>query len=184
MDLFSDAGTSLAPWLLDWRFGMAHEQLTAWLSDAYAMEQGLIPILQNHANDVRTAMPDAAERIEQHIEETRTHAQRLEACLKQLGTSPSSVKAALSTMMGSIEAVSTGFFSDEPVKNVLMDYGAEQFEIGCYRALVNAARALGEERVAELCELNLHEDEEMALWLEDQIPLVVEAALGAIDDGQ
>jgi ferritin-like metal-binding protein YciE len=162
---------------------MANDQLAAWLNDAYAMEQGLIAVLQNHANAARESMPEAAARIEEHIEETRTHAQRLEQCLALLGSSPSTVRAAVSTVMGSVEGASTAIFRDETVKNVLMDFGAEQFEIGCYRALVTAARVLGEEQVAELCELNLREDEEMALWLEDQIPIVTEATLGAIDDG-
>jgi ferritin-like metal-binding protein YciE len=156
---------------------MAHDQLIAWLSDAYAMEQGLIPILQNHAQDARPATPTAATRIEQHVEETRIHASRLEQCLRELGTTPSSVKATVSSVIGTVESVTTGIFSDELVKNVLADYGAEQFEVACYRALVTAARALGHERIAALCELNLHEDKQMALWLDGQIPLVVQQAL-------
>ena len=33
---------------------MAHkEQLIAWLNDAYAMENSMIPVLKNHAKDAK-----------------------------------------------------------------------------------------------------------------------------------
>ena len=157
---------------------MANNQLIAWLDDAYAMEQGLIPILQNHANDASDGLPAAVKRIEQHIIDTRNHAARLEQCFRELGAAPSTVKATLSSMMGSVESVATALFADENVKNMLMDYAAEQFEVAAYHALVTAARRLGHDRVAELCELNMREDEAMALWLRDQIPGVVTMSLG------
>jgi ferritin-like metal-binding protein YciE len=157
---------------------MPHAQLIAWLNDAHAMESGLIPILQNHAADTRETMPDASARIEQHLTETRIHADRLEQCLRELGSSPSTIKSTFSSLMGTVEGVATAMFADEQVKNALMDYGAEQFEVACYRALITAARQLGHDRVAELCELNMREDEAMALWLRDRIPLVVTRSLG------
>jgi ferritin-like metal-binding protein YciE len=156
---------------------MASDQLTTWLNDAHAMERGLIPILQQHAQDARRDMPEAAARIEQHITETELHARRLEECLAAIGSTPSTVKSTLSSLMGSIESVATGMFRDEPVKNVLTDYGAEQFEVACYRALITAARQYGRNDVAELCEMNMQEDEAMALWLRDQIPAVVTKTL-------
>lgn len=156
---------------------MSRDQLISWLNDAYAMEQGLIPILQNHASDARANMPDAAKRIEQHITETRNHAGRLEECFRELGTTPSTLKSTLSSVMGTVESVATGIFRDEAVKNVLMDYASEEFEVACYLALVTASRELGHERIAELCEENMREDEAMALWLRDQVPTVVTASL-------
>jgi ferritin-like metal-binding protein YciE len=157
---------------------MSNDQLVAWLHDAHAMESGLIPILQHHADGARAAMPDAAVRLDQHVVETRLHIDRIEQCLHDLGTTTSTAKSTFSSLLGSIESVATGLFADEQVKNVVMDYGAEQFEVGCYRALVAAARQLGHGRVADLCELNLREDEAMATWLRDQIPVVVTRALG------
>jgi ferritin-like metal-binding protein YciE len=157
---------------------MATDQLIAWLNDAHAMEQGLIPILQQHAQSARRDMPQAALRIEQHIAETQGHARRLEECLRGLGTTPSMVKSALSSVMGTVEGMATGFFRDEPVKNAIADYSAEQFEVACYRALATAARQFGRTDIAELCEMNLQEDEAMALWLRDQIPIVVQSTLG------
>src|SRR5687768_3890310 len=87
---------------------MARDLFVAWLNDAYAMEQSLIPVLENHAADAQKDMPEAAARIRQHIAETRQHAARVEECLKTLGESPSAMKSTLSTVMGTIQSISTG----------------------------------------------------------------------------
>src|SRR5918993_3920402 len=150
-----------------------NDQLIAWLNDAYAMEQGLLPVLQNHASSVQRTMPAAAARMHEHIAETSTHAARVEQCLRVLGTTPSTAKSTLSQVLGTVQGITTGIFADAPVKNALTDYSAEQLEVACYRALVTAARQLGHEEIAKLCEMNMQEDEAMALWLRDQIPDVV-----------
>jgi ferritin-like metal-binding protein YciE len=152
---------------------MAKDLLISWLNDAYAMEQTLLPVLQNHAKDAEEAMPEAAAHIRRHIDETRTHAERIEQCLRQLGTTPSTVKSAMGSMMGTAQSVMTGMFSDEMIKNALGDYGSEQFEVASYTALVAAAEELGETEIARLCEENLREDQLMASWFEQQIPTVV-----------
>jgi ferritin-like metal-binding protein YciE len=156
---------------------MANDQLIAWLNDAYAMEEGLIPVLENHAKDADREMPEAAVRIRRHIDETRRHAERVEQCLRELGTSPSTVKSTLSSLIGTVQSVSTGIFRDEPVKNILSDYSAEEFEVASYRALAAAATELGHARIAETCEENMREDEQMARWLDQQIPIVVKHML-------
>jgi ferritin-like metal-binding protein YciE len=156
---------------------MSRTQLVAWLDDAYAMETGLIPILQTHAGVFESTLPEAAARIREHISETRKHADRLEQCLRTLGSSPSTAKSTVSAMMGTVEGLSTSIFRDELVKNTLADYGAEQFEVACYVALVTAAMKLGYPDVAHLCEENLKEDEAMALWLKQQLPAAVNVML-------
>ena len=59
----------------------------------------------------------------------------------------------------------------------LTDYAAEQFEVAASRALVAAAEAAGESEVARLCRENLREDEEMARWLDQQTPAIVQHTL-------
>lgn len=152
---------------------MAKDLLIAWLNDAYAMEQALIPVLQNHTKDTENEMPEAAGRLRRHIQETELHLQRIEECLTLLGSTRSTAKAAMGSVLGTAQSVMTGMFSDEMIKNVLADYGAEQFEVAAYTALVAAADELGEDEIARLCEENLREDQLMAAWLEQQIPTVV-----------
>jgi ferritin-like metal-binding protein YciE len=149
------------------------DQLIAWLDDAYAMESGLIPILQNHAAHFGDRMPHAARRLHAHVVETQQHASRLEECLRILNASPSSVKSTLSSVIGSVEGATTALFRDQLVKDALADYASEQFEVGCYTALVSAATELGHADVADLCRENLEEDRAMAAWLLGQLPAVV-----------
>lgn len=155
----------------------ATDQLVTWLNDAYAMERGLVPVLTSHAEQARQEMPAAATRIEQHVQETRAHGDRVERCLHLLGTSPSTMKSTLSSLTGAVQGVATGFFRDAPIKNALADYSAEQFEVACYDALIAAARELGHPEIADLCEQNRREDLEMAGWLRDQLPGTVTRAL-------
>jgi ferritin-like metal-binding protein YciE len=149
------------------------DQLVAWLDDAHAMESGLIPILQNHAGHFSESNPKAARRLERHIVETQGHVQRLQECLRLLNAAPSTLKSTFSSLMGSVEGPSTALFRDQLVKDVLTDHASEQFEVGCYTALVSAATELGYSEVARLCEENLEEDRAMAAWLLQQLPAIV-----------
>jgi ferritin-like metal-binding protein YciE len=152
---------------------MAHKELLiAWLNDAYAMEKALLPVLENHAKDAKDH-PHMRARIEEHAEETRRHAEMIEQCVKSLGSSTSATKTAIGSLFGALQSVATGPFSDELVKNALMDYAAENFEIAAYQALVVAAEEYGDERIVEICEEILDEEIDMAEWLEEQLPLTV-----------
>jgi len=157
----------------------AVEQLVTWLDDAYAMESGLISILEKHSDHFNELMPDVARRLEQHIVETQQHVQRLSEALRQLGSEPSVVKSTLSAVVGLIEGAGTVMFSDQLVKDALADYGAEQFEVACYMVLVTAANEWGFPEVSRLCRQNLDEDHAMATWLLDHIPQVTMTGMRA-----
>jgi ferritin-like metal-binding protein YciE len=152
---------------------MAHALLAAWLDDAYSMEQGLTSILQAHADDLDRALPGSASALREHISETQQHADRVKRCLQILNETPSQLKSTVSGLIGAVEGRATRAFRDELVKNTLMDLASEQFEIGCYRALIAAARQLGYPEIAQLCEQNLRDEERMVRWLEQQIPMLV-----------
>lgn len=147
------------------------DQLKSWLNDAHSMEQGLIKVLENHAKDAKDH-PDVRARDEQHIEETRRHVERVTRCLELLGEKPSAMKSAWSKMTGVVQGASSGPFRDEIVKNFLSDYAAEHLEIACYRSLIAAADELNQPEIAELCRQNLRDEEEMARWLEENIPVI------------
>ena len=130
---------------------MAHEELlNAWLKDAYSMEMGLVPILKQHADDAKD-LPEVQRRDEQHIEETKRHAEMVKACIERRGDSVSSIKTAVGGLVGTMQSVATAPFKDEPVKNCLSDYAAEQFEVACYKALVHTAEQLGDMQTAQVC---------------------------------
>ena len=153
---------------------MTHQQtLIAWLNDAYAMENSMIPVLENHAKDAKDH-PDIQARGQQHVDETRRHAEMVRSCIERLGESPSTLKTGLGSVMGTMQSVATGLFRDEVVKNFLSDYAAEHFEIASYKALIAAAQEFGDLETVRVCQEILREDEDMAHWLDQHLPVVVQ----------
>ncbi len=156
---------------------MAHkEMLTAWLKDAYSMEVALVPILENHAKDAKDH-PTMQARIQQHIQETKQHAELLKSCLARYDEKPSAIKTAIGGMTGGMQSVATGPFKDELVKNGISDYAAENFEIASYNALIAAARAIGDQDTVNDCTQILRDEQSMADWLEKNLPVAVEDTL-------
>lgn len=152
------------------------EQLTTWLNSAYSMEQSLAKVLENHAKDA-SEHPDIQSRIQEHMDETKHHAERVRECLRQLGTEPSTLKSAVGNIVGMVQGASTGMFRDELVKNMLSDYASEHFEIACYRSLISAAEEAGRPDIAEICSEILEDEAAMAEWIEEQIPEVTRLVL-------
>lgn len=152
------------------------EQFIAWLNDAYSTELSLIPVLKNHAADAED-YPEIRDRDLQHLEETRHQAERLKGLIESLGGRVSTVKSFLGSMLGQGQSISTEFFSDEITKNFLQDYAAENFEIASYKALIETARQIGEHQCIPVLEEILREEEAMARWIENHLPLAVHIGL-------
>ena len=153
------------------------DTLIGWLNDAYAMEKGIIPVLENHVKDAEK-FPDIQTRLRAHLEQTKRQADQVKMLVERLGGSTSAVKTTMGTIGGFLSGMSTGAAPDELVKNALADYSTEHFEIACYRALIAGGQALGETEVVRVCEQILREEEEMARWLESNLPMVVNLYLG------
>jgi ferritin-like metal-binding protein YciE len=150
--------------------------LVAWLKDAYAMESSLVGALENHAKDA-DKMPHIQNKIRDHAEATRRHAEMGKDCIERLGGSVSAVKTAIGNIGGFIHNMGSSMAKDEPVKNALNDIATEHFEIACYRALIDAARALGDEETVRVCEEIVRDEEDMARFLEQNLSSVVQGYL-------
>ena len=152
---------------------MAHKELLVrWLHDAHAMEKALVPILKNHARDARDHH-DVMDHLQAHLHETERHAMLLEQCLRRLNEQPSTAKTGIAKLFGAMQAPATGMYEDELVKNNIVDFATENFEIACYLALIAAAEELGETEIAFTCREILQEEQEMAEWLQAQLPNTV-----------
>lgn len=147
------------------------DTLSTWLKDAYAMEQGIVEILERQIEQMDD-MPDAREKIRQHLELTKTQAERVRACVERLGDDVSHVKSGLTNFLGAVQGMSTWMAKDKIVKNALANYAIEHFEIASYMANAAAARDLGYEDIASVCETIMTEEQDMADWLEMQLPVV------------
>jgi len=146
--------------------------LIDWLNDAYAMERSLEVMLRKQAenSDAHRAI---RERARIHLDETEAHAERVAECLSMLDSAPSTFKSATGQVMEMAKGMMTKMASDERVKDFLAAYGAEYFEVACYKALIAAANVAGAESIIPLLEENLREDEAMARWLDQNVNAVV-----------
>jgi len=135
------------------------------------MERGLEVMLRKQAenNDVHHAV---RERARIHLDETRQHEERLSRCLELLDSSPSTLKSATGQMMEMGKGLMSKFARDERVKDFLAAYGAEYFEVACYKSLIAGARAAGEQEIVPLLEANLREDRGMAEGLDMNVEAV------------
>lgn len=152
------------------------ELLVAWLKDAHAMENSLVPVLRDHSGHAE-GHPEVQGRIARHAEETEQHARMVEECLRRLDEDPSGGKDILGKMMMSVQGKLTGPAEDTLVKDSLMDFAVEHFEIASYKALVKAAESVGEEQIAETCRRILREEQEMAAFLDEHLSPAVEATI-------
>ena len=148
------------------------DTLRTWLKDAYAMEQAIVEILERQQNQF-DAMPEAQLKIQEHLDLTRTHAERVRSCVEQLGDDVSHVKSGIANVLGAVQGMSTVMANDKTVKDAMADYAVEHFEIASYMAIMAAARELGQEDIAMICERIIREELEMADWLRQQLPMVV-----------
>ena len=156
---------------------MPHNELyLAWLNDAYGLEQSLVQVLERHVTDARD-YPQIQARLQQHLDETRQHADLVKSCIERLGSDTSAIKSGMATVMGAVQGMTTRAAKDELIKNALADYSAEHFEIASYTSLISAARSLGDQETARICEQILRDEEAMQSWLARQIPLITEEML-------
>ncbi len=86
-----------------------HDQLITWLNSAYSMEENLARVLENHAKDAKD-VPWVRERDEQHLAETKRHAERVKECLDLLGAKPSTIKSVMGNLTGMVQGASSGVF--------------------------------------------------------------------------
>lgn len=152
------------------------DTLVTWLKDAYAMEQGIVEILERQIGQFEN-MPDAQEKIRQHLELTKTQADRVRGCVERLDDDVSRVKSGVANILGAVQGMSTVMANDRMVKNAMASYAIEYFEIASYTAIMTAARQMGHEDIASICEMIITEEQDMADWLEMQLPIVVRQQL-------
>jgi ferritin-like metal-binding protein YciE len=157
-----------------------NDLVLSWLNDALAMENALAVVLKHRIKDAK-GFPalEAMDRL--HLEETLQHADRVKQCIARLGSKPSTAKSMLGTAFGMMQAPMTGLTRDEVVKNCLMDYAAEQFEVASYSALIAAANQIGDTQTASICEQNMREDQAMADAIMMSLPDVIAVHMGNLD---
>ncbi|WP_257835335.1 ferritin-like domain-containing protein [Burkholderia glumae] len=152
------------------------KHLNDWLRDAHAMEQQAETMLSAMAKRLEH-YPDLKQRIEQHITQTQEQSRLVRECLERRGSDTSSLKDLGAKSGAAMQGFFGMFAPDEVVKSGIAGYTFEHFEIASYRALISAARDVGDAEAAAVCERILPEEIAMAQWLETHLPAVTDAYL-------
>ena len=90
--------------------------MIAWLNNAYATEKNLVQVLQNHARNA-DLQPNLQIKLQEHLNETRRHADLVKCCIERLGGRTSTIKNSAGTFMGVMQGLATEFSGDEIVKS-------------------------------------------------------------------
>jgi ferritin-like metal-binding protein YciE len=130
------------------------------LKDIYWAEQKLVKVLPKLAKAATSEELQSA--FTNHLEETKNHVQRLEQAFKMLGEKASAKKCEAMegiTEEGSsvIEDTDEGTATRD-VALVMAGQKAEHYEIATYGGLIQIARTMGHDDVAELLEQTLEEE--------------------------
>ena len=146
------------------------------LRNAHAVENEALSIM-NRQLDRLENYPELATRLRSHVTETDQQAQRLDTILADLGEDPSTFKDMAASFMGNMAAMGHTVASDEILKNAFADYAFENYEIAAYRSLITMAKAGGFRSAVPLLQASLRQEEEMAQWLETNLPMITERYL-------
>ncbi|HSP56744.1 MAG TPA: DUF892 family protein [Halomonas sp.] len=154
----------------------AREHLQDWLRDAHAMEKQADKMLRDQASRLEH-YPELKTRIEQHVHETQEQIDLLEGVMDQADISTSAFKDIGAKFAAMGQSLGGMFAPDEVVKGGVASYTFEHFEIANYRALIATAEHCGETEVVRVCQQILKQEEAMAKWLEEHLPVLTRAFL-------
>jgi ferritin-like metal-binding protein YciE len=167
-----------------------------YLNEAYANERRLELALAAHMEE--TTRPQYAQRLRDHLRETRAHAAKVERRIRRLGGTPETVpipapeglaatlesahgvvQRATAAVQHSLHAVRRTGEQELMLQNARTEFREEAQEIATYRALGSVARTVGDGETARLAREILREEERMASYLGDLIP---ELAVDVVHD--
>ena len=149
----------------------AEERLMEWLRDAHAAEEQAKTMLSGTASRLQN-YPELRARIEQHIQETERQADLVRGCIERRGGSTSALKDYGAKMVALGQAMSGLFVGDEVMKASIASYAFEAMEISSYRILIETADHVGDQETKRVCEQILREEEAMADWLKQNLPML------------
>ena len=148
-----------------------NEKILQYLNEAHATESGLVRVLQSQI--AMTPRGTYRNGLEKHLGETREHAERLRARMRELGDSAGLLQAGIG-LAESVAAqalalgktpldVLRGHGGEEKVlKNAKDAAATEALEIATYTAIEELAKAIGDDATARLA-ASIRADEQRML---------------------
>ncbi len=145
-----------------------HEIYHTGLRNMHALEMNAIELTQRQLERLES-YPEMAAQLRQHNVESEAQAQRLTTILERHGTSTSTAKNAVSSVMGNVAAALHAPAADEVLKNTFANFAFEHQEIAGYTSLITMAEKLGDAASVPLLRQSLSEEQRMADWIGAQI---------------
>ncbi|MGN6378338.1 MAG: YciE/YciF ferroxidase family protein [Gaiellales bacterium] len=142
-----------------------HELFVHELRTALGMERQIIAMLPTMKREVHD--PELSQAIERHLAETRTHAERLEQALQQLGEPGGATPSKALEGLELDHKTFAGQAADDITTDVLdlEAIGAagrvEHLEIAAYESLISLSEAVGQAQLVPLLRSTLREEERM-----------------------
>jgi ferritin-like metal-binding protein YciE len=138
------------------------------LRNQHAVENQAIELLERQLGRLEN-YPEMAEKMRQHLQESKEQARRIEELLSQFDTSHSTLKDTVMSIVGNMAALAHTPASDEVVKNTFANYAFEHYEIASYKSLLTLAEITGHNSSMSALKQSLGEEQAMAQWIDDHI---------------
>jgi ferritin-like metal-binding protein YciE len=169
------------------------QKLVQYLNEAHGSELALVRQLQ--AQIAMTPKGQYRDGLETHLQETRRHAERVEARVAELGEGNNPLQVglgALESLIGQALALTKtpldlvrGTGGEEKVlKNAKDSCAAEALEIATYTALARLAKTAGDAKTEKLANSVLADEQRMLDRLLREIPRLTDAVARAEFDGE
>ena len=150
------------------------ETLMQWLRDAYAMERHQAIESTERQVDRMKNYPELRAWVQDHLAKSERQAERVKACIQRRGGDISTIKDLAAKLMGNVQAITGMLTSDEVVKSAVADYAFKHYEIGCYRSLAAAAKAVDDAETRQVCDEIRAEEEALADRIAGLVPLLTQ----------
>ncbi len=168
------------------------KKIVQYLNEAHATELALTRVLQSQI--AMTPTGSYRRGLEKHLGETRDHARRVERRLNELDTSKNPVHIAVAAVEGALgqalafaktplDLVRGASGEEKVLKNAKDACATEALEIATYTALERVARAVGDERTADLAASIRQDDQDMLDRVLGELPQLADAVTSAEVDG-
>lgn len=139
------------------------------LQNAHAVENQALALMDRQL-DRLTRYPELCERLRSHRVETEAQIRRLDEILSGLNERSSGWKDMALNFMGNFAALGNAMARDEVLKDQMVNYAFENFEIASYRSLIALSEAANFAEATPLLRDTLREEEAMAAWVLDTLP--------------
>lgn len=145
----------------------ARDLYVTGLKNAHAMENQARELLERQSE--RTGdFPEVQARLRRHLKETHEQLRRLKECLRECGESESTLKDTALSALANLAAMAHAAAADEILKNTFASNAFENYEIAAYKSLLTLCERAGV-NAREALQACLHEEEEMAAWIDAHV---------------